>query len=139
MGPLRKAAGVICLRQSDRSILILRHDPGGHWGIPKGHKDPEDSDDLSCALRELKEEAGSVEVTLIDDFLEELHYIVGKTKKRRAHPKIVVHFLATWPEDGTVTLSDEHDGYHFMTEDQLDDYIPFENMKPILLKAFGRS
>ncbi|MDF1664093.1 MAG: NUDIX domain-containing protein [Planctomycetota bacterium] len=136
LGKLRRAAGVICYRQADNSILILRHSRGGHWGIPKGHRDPEDPDDLTCALRELEEEAGFGDVTLIEGYEEELHYTVPATKKRKEHPKIVVHFLALWPKSATVTLSHEHDGQHFLKESELDEFIEFDNMKPILQNAF---
>jgi bis(5'-nucleosidyl)-tetraphosphatase len=136
LGKLRIAAGVICYRLSDATILILRHSPGGHWGIPKGHKDPEDPDNLTCALRELEEEAGLKDLLIDEGFSEELHYTVPPTKKRKAHPKVVYHFLGIWPEEVEPVLSHEHDAYHFLKEVEFDEYIAFENMKPLLLQAF---
>lgn len=136
LGKPRRAAGVICYRKSDQTILILRHSRGGHWGVPKGHRDPEDPDDVTCALRELEEEAGFGDVALIKDYQEDLHYTVPATKKRKAHPKVVVHFLALWPKNAKVTLSHEHDDHYFLKESELDSYIEFDNMKPILQNAF---
>ena len=136
LGKLRRAAGVLCYRESDSTLLILKHSRGGHWGIPKGHKDPEDPSDLHCALRELEEEAGFGDVEVFEDYIDELHYTVPATEKRKAHPKVVIHFLALWPESAAVTLSHEHDDHHFLKESQIDEFIEFDNMKPILEKAF---
>jgi 8-oxo-dGTP pyrophosphatase MutT (NUDIX family) len=51
-------AGLI-LFSSDLSCTLLVHDTrSGKWGFPKGHREPEDANDLQTAIREVWEETG---------------------------------------------------------------------------------
>jgi 8-oxo-dGTP pyrophosphatase MutT (NUDIX family) len=53
------SCGIVPLRQvgEEISVLLIFHKGGKHWGFPKGHKNPEETD-LETAQRELKEETG---------------------------------------------------------------------------------
>ena len=58
------AVAIVHARGPEESVLLIRRaeresDPwSGHWSFPGGRRDPEDSDLLDTALRELAEECG---------------------------------------------------------------------------------
>lgn len=58
------AVAILHARGPEESVLLIRraereNDPwSGHWSFPGGRCEPEDSDPLHTALRELKEECG---------------------------------------------------------------------------------
>ncbi len=62
------SCGVIPWRQlpgEPRKYLLIQHN-AGHWSFPKGHPEEGDSSDLATARRELAEETGITEVTLLE-------------------------------------------------------------------------
>jgi 8-oxo-dGTP pyrophosphatase MutT (NUDIX family) len=58
------AVAILHAREPEESVLLMRRservgDPwSGHWSFPGGRRDPEDTDPLHTALRELDEECG---------------------------------------------------------------------------------
>lgn len=73
MAESEAAVAIVCAREPQRSILLIRRaeresDPwSGHWSFPGGRRGPQDSDLLHTALRELEEECG---IRLSPEFLE---------------------------------------------------------------------
>jgi bis(5'-nucleosidyl)-tetraphosphatase len=60
--------GVIPVRrQSGQYLYLLVQHHAGHWAFPKGHAERGESDE-QAARRELREETGVANVTLLDDF-----------------------------------------------------------------------
>ena len=55
------------------SILLLQY-PQGHWSFPKGHIEESDKDHFSTAKRELLEETGISEVSIIDGWKSRTEY-----------------------------------------------------------------
>ncbi len=53
----RSAGGVVVRRIGGVLHLLLIKDPYGHWGLPKGHVEP-DEGPAEAALREVREETG---------------------------------------------------------------------------------
>lgn len=53
------SCGIVPLKQEGTNVyvLVIVHKGGRHWGFPKGHKDPGETD-LQTAERELLEETG---------------------------------------------------------------------------------
>jgi 8-oxo-dGTP pyrophosphatase MutT (NUDIX family) len=64
MSESEAAVAIVCAREPQRSILLIRRahresDPwSGHWSFPGGRRDPQDPDLIHTALRELEEECG---------------------------------------------------------------------------------
>lgn len=58
------AVAIVCARQPEDSVLLIRRSEreddswSGHWSFPGGRRDPQDTDLLHTALRELEEECG---------------------------------------------------------------------------------
>lgn len=68
--------GVIPLREvnGEKQVLIIRQ-AAGHWGFPKGHKEPGEQN-LEAARRELQEETGLkvAEFLSFDPFMENYQF-----------------------------------------------------------------
>ncbi|MCL4402514.1 MAG: CoA pyrophosphatase [Acidobacteria bacterium] len=64
MAEAEAAVAILHARGAEESVLLIRRaeregDPwSGHWSFPGGRRDPDDSDLLHTALRELSEECG---------------------------------------------------------------------------------
>jgi len=96
--------GVILLRKQEYDVLVLlvQHieQHGGHWAFPKGHKENGESD-LGAAVRELEEETGIQQVSLLPSTRYEEHYNFI-THNQRIEKK-VTYFIG-WVKDSTVTI-----------------------------------
>lgn len=67
-------------------VLLIAHKGGRHWGFPKGHKNPGESD-IETAERELKEETGlSIERCLLEIPYVEMYKFYKFNKK--IHKKV---------------------------------------------------
>ena len=89
---------------NDGMVLLLQY-PQGHWGLPKGHVEPDDASHEWTALRELKEETGIDDVELVPGFAERTEYeYTHKGIKRRKE----VHWFLGRTDEMEVRLSHEH-------------------------------
>lgn len=115
----------VIIRNNDGKYLFLRRaasfKPGVQkWDIPGGRIEPNEAlvDGLK---RELREETG-LELTKVDSLIAAQDiFVEGKDFH-------VVRLTYLGTAEGTVTLSDEHDEYRWMTKDELllepvDQYI----------------
>jgi tRNA nucleotidyltransferase (CCA-adding enzyme) len=87
-----------------RRFLLLRHSNGGHWAFPKGRIEPGEGE-MTAALREVAEETGIGNLTVMEGFRAESQY----SFERGGVPieKTVVYFLGESPTTD-VELSGEH-------------------------------
>jgi 8-oxo-dGTP pyrophosphatase MutT (NUDIX family) len=120
------AAGAIVYR-AGRGFLLLRN--RDYWEFPKGRADDDDADILATALREVGEETGLTDVTLIEGFREEEHYTVTRG------PKMVTYFLARTKQEPT--LSKEHRGYCWCTAREVEEFIRYEAKRVVFRKALA--
>ena len=89
------------------SILLLQY-PQGHWDLPKGHVEKDDDNNYETAKRELKEETGISELSLIENFEYRTEYQFKHKGKRKL--KQVYWYIAT-TEEISINLSKEHHNY----------------------------
>src|SRR4051794_39411145 len=82
MATRERSAGVIVFHRErgNKPVTYLLLDYGRHWDYAKGHVD-KNEDDLSAALRELREEAGMEDVKLMPDFAKEIAYFFRHPKR----------------------------------------------------------
>ena len=102
------SCGVIPTRLVDgqRQFLLVQH-LGGHWAFPKGHPEKDESP-LETAARELREETGLTDVSLLEAPAFEECYTFRKRSGKRIE-KTVTYYLGELPADGdsAVTIQEE--------------------------------
>lgn len=123
-----KSCGVIPINQEK---ILLLHYPSGHWDFPKGHVDPDETEE-ETALRELKEETGIQSIRFIEGFrhVSQYHY----RRQRAIYRKKVVYFMGI-TDTTHIELSEEHQGYVWLDWDKALATLTFDNSQAILSKA----
>jgi bis(5'-nucleosidyl)-tetraphosphatase len=128
-----KSCGVVVLSKCENDtekFLLLRY-PQGHWEFPKGHVE-EGENEKETALRELEEETGLNNVSLIDGFREMMNYKF--TYKEKMISKDVVFFLGI-VNCNDVDLSHEHQDYDWLSYEDAMQKVTFKNARIVLRKA----
>ena len=134
------SAGIILFRRTPKIkyLLLYRkaHEVNGvkyseAWVFPRGNIEANETE-LEAALRELKEETGFAEVTIIPGFKEKISWFYRKAGKNIY--KEVVYFLGETKQE-KVKLSYEHDGYAWLSYEEALAKLKFKNVKDVLKKA----
>jgi len=111
------AAGVVLWRLENgvRLYLLLRHTTGGHWSFAKGRIEPGESLE-NAARRELQEETGITDVTVVVQLTEPTVYVIrdyhGATVEK------TLYLFAGYTNESAVTLSHEHIAYGWFTYEE---------------------
>ena len=133
-----RSAGVVLFRADpapsggDGGRVYLLLDYGRYWDYPKGHVE-KGEDDLTAALRELKEETGIDDAQLVPDFRHEITYFFRDRKKGLIRKTVVFYLGVT--RSAEVTLSHEHVGYAFLPFEEALARLSYPNAKGILQAA----
>ena len=122
------------------SVLLLQY-PQGHWGFPKGHYEETDGAYQRTALRELEEETGISNLSMLDDWRMRTFYTFSRKGKKVE--KEVFWFIGE-TEEYEITLSHEHRNYMWLEWDDAENQLNFDQSKEVLrgaraqLRALGR-
>jgi bis(5'-nucleosidyl)-tetraphosphatase len=129
-----RASGVIIyyLAQDEPHFLLLRSRRDRSWGFPKGHL-LEGEDLMSGAMRELWEETGIREPSLLPGFTEHVTYRVNRGGRFRQ--KTVTYFLGR-VDTPTVRLSDEHSEHRWAVVEDARKTLTFENLRSLVTRAW---
>lgn len=127
-----KSCGVVVFYEEDgkREYLLL-HYPSGHWDLPKGHVE-EDETEEQTALRELEEESGIKDVTLVKGYREVIQY--SYFHEKQAYTKDVIYFLGR-TSSKEVNISHEHQAWDWLPYLEAVNKLTFENAKQLIIAA----
>ena len=128
----KSCGAVVFKQQKDGSVkYLLLHYESGHWDFPKGNQEKKETEEQTVA-REIKEETGIEDIEFVDGFRETIKYFYKKDEETVY--KEVAYFLA---ESITydVKLSFEHIGYAWMSYENAEKKLTFNNSKEVLKKA----
>src|SRR5579864_3602586 len=132
---IERSAGFIIhrhARNGDIEFLVLNY--GRHWDFVKGHVE-KGEDDLTAALRELREETGITSVRVHPEFRHQITYYFRDRKKGLVR-KTVVFFLGQMDAaNGAIVLSDEHEGFEFLPFAAAVKRVTFANARQVLRLA----
>ncbi|MDB4604923.1 NUDIX domain-containing protein [bacterium] len=126
---METSCGVVLVNYG--TVLLLQY-PQGHWDLPKGHVESDDSDRHSTMLRELEEETGIADVALLDGFEERTEYSFRHKGKRKE--KQVYWYIAE-TDVIEVQLSHEHRGYLWLDWDQALETITHDETRTVVRAA----
>jgi len=140
----KSIGGVVFRRRGEKTIMyLLLNYRNGHWDFPKGHPE-EGENDEDTLRREVQEETGIVDVTVLPDFKKQTRFFYrakGKEKKERTEngkynniAKRVVYYLAE-TQTKNVKISFEHTGFVWLGYADALERITFQNSKNVLKKA----
>ena len=113
------------------AILLLQY-PQGHWDLPKGHVEPDDDNRQATMLRELAEETGITDVTVLEGFVERSEYSFRRKGTRKEKE---VHWYVAETEQMHVELSHEHRGYLWLDWDQALETITHDETRSVVRLA----
>ena len=137
-----RAAGGIVYREGTESgepeFLLLLHKHGHYWSFPKGRRNKGETD-LETARREIREETGIDEFTLLekgDSFISNtVRYFVRRGSS--LIPKEVRYFLVKFSKRVEVSLSREHIAYKWLKFDDAIANLSHNNSKELLTKVYS--
>ena len=130
--PKEKSVGAVLFKKTgEKPEFLLLHYPAGHWGIPKGHVEGNETEE-ETVRREILEETSLSNIELIPNFRHEITYFFRRGKETIF--KEVTVFLARVGEE-KVSISNEHTGFEWLSFDYAMQRLTFKNTKDAFEKA----
>lgn len=136
--PVERSAGAIIFRRADsRRLYLLLNYPRssgaseGYLDFPKGHIEKGEKE-LDTVRREVAEETGLNDIRIVGGFKEWIRYFFKAEGKNIF--KIVTFYLAE-TQQTDVKISYEHTGYVWLTYEEAQAKLAFQNARQILKKA----
>ena len=126
---METSCGVVLVNYG--AVLLLQY-PQGHWDLPKGHVEEDDKDRTTTMLRELTEETGIVDISVLDGFEERTEYTFRHKGKRKNKE---VYWYVAETETMEVELSHEHRGYLWLDWDQALETITHDETRNVVRLA----
>ncbi len=121
------SCGAVIFRKEDgkTKFLLIRNKRSAHWGFPKGHIEPGETEE-ETAIREVLEETG-LHVKILPGFAKKSDYTIqGKIEKS------VTIFLAQTDETNYILQEEEIEEGGWFTFDEALETLNYENDKCIL-------
>ena len=146
-----RAAGFVIFRilpSGAFEYLLLRHGRGGHWSLPKGHLEAEESE-LAGALRETREETGlsGSEFETVPEYRKRIVYryaLDADAATQRGIPvgdgtpieleKTVTFFLGRQTA-GEIRLSSEHTAFAWVSMEDAMKLLVHHDLRSVLTAA----
>ena len=126
----KSCGGVVYTKDSDQIRYVIIQHLGGHWGFPKGHMEPGESE-TTTALREILEETG-IAAQLEDGFRKELQYPLPN---KPGVMKQVIYFLASYQNQDIRYQKEELQAACLLSYEEAVNLLTHEDTKGILAQA----
>ncbi|MCL5436754.1 MAG: NUDIX domain-containing protein [Candidatus Dependentiae bacterium] len=126
-----QSAGIVVFRhdpQTGKYLYLLLHYLGGHWDLPKGKMEANESLE-QAASREVREETGLI-VEPIKGFSENISYYY-RDQNRELVDKSVT-FFAGETEKEEVVISPEHIGFAWLDVNNALKQLTYNNARHLL-------
>ena len=127
----RSVGAAVFRKKGNETEFLLLHYIAGHWGLPKGHVEKNETDEQTL-FREIKEETSLTDVKPVNGFKQDTSYFF--TRKKETVFKEVAFYLVE-AKSGQVKLSFEHQGFKWLAFDKAMALLSFSNTKNVLQKA----
>lgn len=125
----KSCGAVVFYREDGQNLyLLLKHKNGDHWGFPKGHVEPGETE-TETTLREVYEEAG-LRIRLQDGFSHKVEY-----SPKESVWKEVIYFIGETLERKVVCQVEEIKEFCWANYDTAMGLLSFENNKQLLRRA----
>ncbi|MFJ6669397.1 NUDIX hydrolase [Streptomyces sp. NPDC091383] len=119
--PLREAARAVVLDSHQRVLLLAYDENGGFWATPGGSLEPGE-DYRTAVRRELGEELGATDVTLIAQVAERRHdHPVGGHQVRQVEKYFLARIEVSDLDPARATQTDNIRSSHWWTLQELRD------------------
>lgn len=126
-----KSCGAVVFKKEEGIIklLLLKHNNGGHWGLPKGHVEKGETEQ-ETAIREVFEETGIEVSTLYDKFRYTMEYI-----PKEGVNKEVVYFVAEGKDSEIKIQVEEVEQVLWLDYKKALEVVTYENTRKLLINA----
>ena len=130
---MEKSCGIVLFHSED--FLLIQHSvklgEKGHWDFPKGHIEGNETE-LETATRELEEETGITDVSIVGEWFATTSYTYSKKGKEVEKQ---VHWFPANTNSIDVKLSEEHTDFIWIDVNDAEDMITFDAEKDVLRNA----
>ena len=109
-------------------LYLVEQMLGGHWGVPKGHVEENETEE-ETALREIKEEVG------LNVIIDSGFRTVETYSPKEGFIKDVVYFVAYSKSMDTVMQAEEVRDIKWVKIKEATDLIEFQDMQQIMIMA----
>ena len=132
------AGAIIYKKDGGRPLFLLVYSNRNKiWGFPKGHIEPGESE-KEAAIRETREEIGSLDLRFVDGFREEDIYKATSNRgeyKGQAIEKHSVYFLCEYLGGEIAFLEEEITDSRWLPLEDAQQLLSFGSLKTLLEKA----
>lgn len=129
------SGGIVVFRGLDAPLfLLLQHEGGKHWDVPKGHVEKGETLE-ETALREIMEESGIPKESLT--VLAKLKHVNRYSFfHNRSRIEKEVHLFLVESSTDQVTLSNEHINYGWFEECDINAQLTFDTSLPAFREVY---
>ena len=125
---MKKEKSCGCIVFNEKNQILLVHQNTGHWGLPKGHVEPGETE-IQTAKREVKEET-NIDVELNEKFRYTMVY-----NPKEDVEKEVVFFIAKSINNKQIAQLKEISEVKWFEFDKAIETITYDNSKELLKKV----
>ena len=124
----KSCGAIVYTNVNGERLYLVEQMLGGHWGVPKGHVEENETEE-ETALREIKEEVG------LDVIIDSGFRTVETYSPKDGFIKDVVYFVAYSKSMDTTMQAEEVRDIKWVKIKEATDLIEFQDMQEIMIMA----